>query len=232
MVLRHGHVVAQGSWAPHTPERIRPLYSLSKSFTSTAVMRCFTWKVLLAAPRPAHTAGGLAVHPRPPDRPARRAVAHEPPSYQPPGTPLPTSKSEDLDRSVVTTAETLRPDTPGGPFTGNRVVPCPWQKTLRAVPCSLQATHVAADTDAHLVSDRQAGRAPRPANRLDDLAVRLCGGGVVRVPGERSACQVDDLVPVVSDPRRDTDLARYLAVRGAFPRWVRHDQLCRPAQQG
>ena len=37
MVLRHGHVVAEGWWAPHTPERARQLYSLSKSFTSTAL---------------------------------------------------------------------------------------------------------------------------------------------------------------------------------------------------
>lgn len=37
MVLRHGHVVAEGWWAPHTPERTRLVYSISKSFTSTAV---------------------------------------------------------------------------------------------------------------------------------------------------------------------------------------------------
>ena len=37
MVVRHGHVVAEGWWAPHTPERTRQLYSLSKSFTSTAL---------------------------------------------------------------------------------------------------------------------------------------------------------------------------------------------------
>jgi CubicO group peptidase (beta-lactamase class C family) len=37
MVLRHGKVVAEGWWAPHTPERTRLLYSLSKSFTSTAL---------------------------------------------------------------------------------------------------------------------------------------------------------------------------------------------------
>ncbi|HQR25759.1 MAG TPA: serine hydrolase domain-containing protein [Nocardioides sp.] len=37
MVLRHGHVVTEGWWAPHTPERTRLLYSLSKSFTSTAL---------------------------------------------------------------------------------------------------------------------------------------------------------------------------------------------------
>jgi CubicO group peptidase (beta-lactamase class C family) len=37
MVVRQGHVVAEGWWAPHTPERTRLLYSLSKSFTSTAL---------------------------------------------------------------------------------------------------------------------------------------------------------------------------------------------------
>jgi CubicO group peptidase (beta-lactamase class C family) len=37
MVLRHGHVVAEGWWAPHSRERTRLLYSISKSFTSTAL---------------------------------------------------------------------------------------------------------------------------------------------------------------------------------------------------
>jgi len=37
MVVRHGQVVVEGWWAPHTPERTRLLYSLSKSFTSTAL---------------------------------------------------------------------------------------------------------------------------------------------------------------------------------------------------
>ena len=37
MVVKHGHVVAEGWWSPHTPERTRLLYSLSKSFTSTAL---------------------------------------------------------------------------------------------------------------------------------------------------------------------------------------------------
>ena len=37
MVVRHGHVVAEGWWAPHTPDQTRLLYSLSKSFTSTAL---------------------------------------------------------------------------------------------------------------------------------------------------------------------------------------------------
>jgi CubicO group peptidase (beta-lactamase class C family) len=37
MVLRHGHVVAERWWAPYAPERPHLLYSLSKSFTSTAL---------------------------------------------------------------------------------------------------------------------------------------------------------------------------------------------------
>ncbi|HLL93655.1 MAG TPA: serine hydrolase [Spirosoma sp.] len=37
MVLRHGQVVAEGWWAPYAPQFKHTLYSLSKSFTSTAV---------------------------------------------------------------------------------------------------------------------------------------------------------------------------------------------------
>lgn len=37
MVVRHGHVVAEGWWAPYRPEYRHSLFSLSKSFTSTAV---------------------------------------------------------------------------------------------------------------------------------------------------------------------------------------------------
>lgn len=37
MILRHGHVVAEGWWAPYSPEHRQQLYSLSKSFTSTAI---------------------------------------------------------------------------------------------------------------------------------------------------------------------------------------------------
>lgn len=37
MLLRHGRVVAQGWWAPYRPERPHMLFSLSKSFTSTAI---------------------------------------------------------------------------------------------------------------------------------------------------------------------------------------------------
>src|ERR1700683_3389761 len=36
MLLRHGQVVAEGWWAPYGPDTPHMLYSLSKSFTSTA----------------------------------------------------------------------------------------------------------------------------------------------------------------------------------------------------
>ena len=37
MIVRHGHVVAEGWWAPYDSRTPHMLYSLSKSFTSTAV---------------------------------------------------------------------------------------------------------------------------------------------------------------------------------------------------
>ena len=37
MLLRGGAVVAEGWWAPYTADRVHLLYSLSKSFTSTAL---------------------------------------------------------------------------------------------------------------------------------------------------------------------------------------------------
>lgn len=37
MIVRHGHVVAEGWWSPYTDERPHLLYSLTKSFTSVAV---------------------------------------------------------------------------------------------------------------------------------------------------------------------------------------------------
>jgi CubicO group peptidase (beta-lactamase class C family) len=37
MILRNGRVLAEGWWAPYTADRVHLLYSLSKSFTSTAV---------------------------------------------------------------------------------------------------------------------------------------------------------------------------------------------------
>ena len=37
MVVRHGKVIAEAWWTPQTPETRHLLWSLSKSFTSTAV---------------------------------------------------------------------------------------------------------------------------------------------------------------------------------------------------
>ena len=37
MLLRHGYVVSEGWWTPYIPERPHMLFSLTKSFTSTAI---------------------------------------------------------------------------------------------------------------------------------------------------------------------------------------------------
>lgn len=37
MILRHGQVVAEGWWDPYGPDLVHTMYSMSKSFTSTAV---------------------------------------------------------------------------------------------------------------------------------------------------------------------------------------------------
>lgn len=37
MIIRHGHVVAEGWWSPFTKDHHQQLYSLSKSFTGTAI---------------------------------------------------------------------------------------------------------------------------------------------------------------------------------------------------
>ena len=37
MIVRHGHVIAEGWWAPYAPDVRHTMYSLTKSFTSTAV---------------------------------------------------------------------------------------------------------------------------------------------------------------------------------------------------
>jgi CubicO group peptidase (beta-lactamase class C family) len=37
IIQRHGHRIVEGYWAPHTGDRIRLLYSLSKTFTGTAL---------------------------------------------------------------------------------------------------------------------------------------------------------------------------------------------------
>jgi len=37
MIVRHGHVVAEGWWSPYAADVRHTMYSLTKSFTSTAV---------------------------------------------------------------------------------------------------------------------------------------------------------------------------------------------------
>jgi CubicO group peptidase (beta-lactamase class C family) len=37
MVLRHGKVIAEGWWDPYKPELKHTMYSVSKSFTATAI---------------------------------------------------------------------------------------------------------------------------------------------------------------------------------------------------
>src|SRR4026207_2577084 len=37
MLLRHGHVIAEGWWSPYRPDDPHLMFSVSKSFTSTAV---------------------------------------------------------------------------------------------------------------------------------------------------------------------------------------------------
>ena len=37
MIVRNDHVIAEGWWDPYGPEYIHTMYSLSKSFTSTAI---------------------------------------------------------------------------------------------------------------------------------------------------------------------------------------------------
>jgi CubicO group peptidase (beta-lactamase class C family) len=37
MILRNGNVIAEGWWSPYAPHLNHSLYSLSKSFTATAI---------------------------------------------------------------------------------------------------------------------------------------------------------------------------------------------------
>lgn len=46
MLVRHGHVVAEGWWAPYSAESPHSLFSLSKSFTSTAIGLAITERKL------------------------------------------------------------------------------------------------------------------------------------------------------------------------------------------
>ncbi len=46
MIIRHGHVVAEGWWHPFSPDLHQQLYSLSKSFTGTAIGMAIDEKLL------------------------------------------------------------------------------------------------------------------------------------------------------------------------------------------
>src|SRR5439155_23695562 len=46
----------------------------------------------------------------------------------------PSSTSVDMERSETAVTSPTRRDTPGGPITGNRVVPSPWQKPAQGGP--------------------------------------------------------------------------------------------------
>src|ERR1700743_2018258 len=65
MVVHHGHVVAEGWWAPYSANRPHLLYSLTKSFTSIAVGLAIADGLLslydrVAALLPAHFPAGLS----------------------------------------------------------------------------------------------------------------------------------------------------------------------------
>ncbi|HNY78972.1 MAG: serine hydrolase [Sedimentisphaerales bacterium] len=108
MLLRHGHVVAEGWWAPYNARSRHMLYSLSKSFTSTAVgLAIAEGKLSLddevleffpdAAPaEPGHNLKEMRVHdllrmstghqtepPRPDDQPWTRAFLAHPVPFKP-----------------------------------------------------------------------------------------------------------------------------------------------------
>ena len=57
MVVRHGKVIVEGWWAPYVAEREHVLYSLSKSFTSTAVGMAVAVAPLAVAEKCRATAG-------------------------------------------------------------------------------------------------------------------------------------------------------------------------------
>src|SRR5262249_6720472 len=58
-----------------------------------------------------------------------------------------TPKSIDMEESVQVSDQQPRRDTPGGPITGNQVVPCSWQKTLQGGPISVAGDTPAGDRD-------------------------------------------------------------------------------------
>jgi hypothetical protein len=63
MLLRHGRVIAEGWWSPYAPNLPHTLFSLSKSFTSSAV----DWQRRKA---PAGRPGAFSSQQKPPRIPA------------------------------------------------------------------------------------------------------------------------------------------------------------------
>ncbi|WP_229075588.1 serine hydrolase [Actinoplanes sp. DH11] len=74
MIVRHGHVVAEGWWAPYSADRPHLLYSLTKSFTSVAVGLAIADGLLALTDRvvdvlPDHAPAGIS-------KQARRLTVH------------------------------------------------------------------------------------------------------------------------------------------------------------
>ena len=66
IIQRHGRRIAEGCWAPHAADRIRLVYSLSKSFTGTALglqlgEGRLTLDDLVSEHLPEHLAGAVAI---------------------------------------------------------------------------------------------------------------------------------------------------------------------------
>src|SRR5262249_55928784 len=57
---------------------------------------------------------------------------------------IPNPQVDRLGRSRTGSDQTSQADTPGGPITGNRVVPCSWQKTPQGGPISVAGDNTCA----------------------------------------------------------------------------------------
>ena len=90
-------------------------------------------------------AGGLTVHPRPPPATVRNPAPVSHPRRISRTSTTETSRnaiyrtptSHDMDRSDTGSDQPPRRDTPGGPITGNQVVPSSWQKTAHSGPMTM-----------------------------------------------------------------------------------------------
>ncbi|WP_437597154.1 serine hydrolase domain-containing protein [Sorangium sp. So ce590] len=101
MVVRHGHVVAEGWWAPYSAERPHLLYSLTKSFTSVAVGLAIADGLLSLDDRgvdvlPDHVPAGISEQ-------GRRLTVHHLPL--PPARARLLGRHEEVDRDLVADRE-------------------------------------------------------------------------------------------------------------------------------